>query len=105
MGTLYEDDGRSLAYTRRGYLRQTVRCTITPTGLSIDFAKPEGSFKPWWKSIAVTVHNWTGAGAALAKTTRVAVVNNNAAATATVTVPMQARAGTIAIDGRQARSS
>ncbi|MEG8024043.1 glycoside hydrolase family 31 protein [Sphingomonas aurantiaca] len=105
MGTLYEDDGRSLAYTRRGYFRQTVRCTITPTGLSIDFAKPEGSFKPWWKSIAVTVHNWAGAGAALAKTTRVAVVNNNAAATATVTVPMQARAGTIAIDGRQARSS
>ncbi|WP_267396679.1 MULTISPECIES: TIM-barrel domain-containing protein [unclassified Sphingomonas] len=59
-GTLYEDDGKSLAYTRRGYLRQTVRCSATPQGLMIEFDKREGDFRPWWQTIAITVHGWTG---------------------------------------------
>ena len=101
-GTLYEDDGRTLAYTRRGYFRQTVRCTITPTGLSIDFAKPEGSFKPWWKSIAVTVHNWTGSGTATVKGKRVAVMQDSATGSSTIAVPAQNAAGTIVVEGRQA---
>nr|WP_276318454.1 DUF5110 domain-containing protein [Sphingomonas sp. UV9] len=101
MGTLYEDDGRTLAYTRRGYFRQTVRCTITPTGLSIDFAKPEGGFKPWWKSITVTVHNWTGTGAATVRGKRVAAMQDGAAGSATIAVPAQNAAGTIVVEGRQ----
>ena len=60
-GTLYEDDGHSLAYTRRGYLRQAVRCALTPQGLSIDFAARDGNFAPWWTKIAITVHGWSRA--------------------------------------------
>ncbi|MDQ0839435.1 glycoside hydrolase family 31 protein [Sphingomonas faeni] len=98
-GTLYEDDGRTLAYTRRGYFRQTVRCTITPTGLSIDFAKPEGGFKPWWKSIAVTVHGWNGTGVARSKGKSVAVVQDKATATSTFVVPPARVASTLLLEG------
>jgi alpha-glucosidase len=88
-----------LAYTRRGYFRQTVRCTITPTGLSIDFAKPEGGFKPWWKSIAVTVHGWNGTGVARSKGKSVAVVQDKAAGTSTFVVPPARVASTLFLEG------
>ena len=26
----------------------------------LHFDEREGSFKPWWKQIAVTIHGWTG---------------------------------------------
>ena len=26
----------------------------------LHFDKREGSFRPWWKQIAVTVHGWSG---------------------------------------------
>jgi alpha-glucosidase len=41
-------------------LRQTIRCSITPKGLSLQFGPRTGSYKPWWTSIAVTVHGWKG---------------------------------------------
>jgi alpha-glucosidase len=101
MGTLYEDDGRTLAYTRRGYFRQTVRCTITSTGLSIDFAKPDGDFKPWWKSIAVTIHGWDGAGTARMKGKQTDVVHDTAAGTSTLVVPPMKIASVLFVEGRQ----
>ncbi|RYY13140.1 MAG: DUF5110 domain-containing protein, partial [Alphaproteobacteria bacterium] len=101
MGTLYEDDGRTLAYTRRGYFRQTVRCTITPTGLSIDFAKPEGDFKPWWKTIAITIHGWDGASTARVKGKQTEVVQDKAAGTSTLVVPATKIAGALLVEGRQ----
>ncbi|RZM37580.1 MAG: DUF5110 domain-containing protein, partial [Sphingomonas sp.] len=103
-GTLYEDDGRTLAYTRRGYFRQTVRCTMTPTGLSIDFAKPEGGFKPWWTSVAVTVHNWIGTGGATVKGKRVATTQDSASGTTSVTVPAQTGASAVVLTGSQAKT-
>ncbi len=59
-GELYDDDGHSMAFTRGGFFRQTVRCTVTPEGMSIDFAPAEGRYAPWWTAIAVTVHGWSG---------------------------------------------
>ena len=56
-GTIYFDDGHSMAFTTGGYLRQTIRCTSNaPGGLTIDFGPRDGRFQPWWKEIAVTVH-------------------------------------------------
>ncbi len=57
-GTLYFDDGHSLGYRRGDFLRQEVRCRVTPAGLAIDFGPREGGFRPWWREIAVTVHDW-----------------------------------------------
>ena len=56
-GQLYWDDGVSVRGTS---LRQTVRCTLGKDGIMLHFDKREGSFKPWWKQIAVTVHGWSG---------------------------------------------
>jgi len=56
-GTLYWDDGVSI---KGATLRQTVRCTLGKDGMMLHFDKRDGSFKPWWKQIAVTVHGWSG---------------------------------------------
>ena len=56
-GQLYWDDGESI---RGDSLRQTVRCTLGKDGIMLHFDKREGSFRPWWKQIAVTVHGWSG---------------------------------------------
>jgi alpha-glucosidase len=56
-GDIYWDDGVSV---RGASLRQTVRCTLGKDGLMLHFDKREGSFKPWWKQIAATVHGWSG---------------------------------------------
>lgn len=56
-GELYFDDGHSI---EGASLRQTIRCTVTAKGLTISFDQREGSYAPWWKEIAVTVHGWSG---------------------------------------------
>jgi alpha-glucosidase len=52
-GQIYLDDGVSV---RGPSLRQAISCTVTPTGVSLQFGPRAGSYRPWWKSIAVTVH-------------------------------------------------
>jgi alpha-glucosidase len=59
-GTIYADDGHSMAYTRQGYLRQQVRCTQTAAGMDIDFDSREGGYQPWWHQVTVRVHHWPG---------------------------------------------
>ena len=89
-GVLYADDGHSLAYTRDGFLRQTLRCSQSAEGLAIDFDKREGTFKPWWHQIEVTVHGWRGDASATLNGTPIRIVRNaTAPATATLTVTMR----------------
>jgi alpha-glucosidase len=52
-GELYFDDGISV---RGQHLRQIVECAVTPKGIRLRFGAREGSWRPWWKEIAVTVH-------------------------------------------------
>ncbi len=52
-GDLYLDDGVSV---RGRSLRQRVSCVATAGGISLRFEKRQGSYRPWWKSIAVTVY-------------------------------------------------
>ena len=52
-GEIYLDDG--IAF-REQSLRQKVSCTVTAKGVSLHFSAREGSYRPWWKSIAVKVH-------------------------------------------------
>ena len=96
-GTLYADDGHSMAYTRGGYLRQAVTCTVTPTGLEIAFARREGRFTPWWKQIAVTVHGWNGAARVKAGGRTVTAGAGTAPQSVTFTIPDQGSGGTITL--------
>jgi alpha-glucosidase len=52
-GEIYLDDGVSIGGPS---LRQQVTCTATASGVSLSFGKREGSYRPWWKQIAVVVH-------------------------------------------------
>jgi alpha-glucosidase len=59
-GTIYADDGHSMAYTQQAYLRQNVRCVESDAGMDLEFDVPQGRFQPWWHQILVRVHHWTG---------------------------------------------
>ena len=52
-GELYFDDGIHITGPS---LRQSISCTVTPAGVRLHFASRQGTWRPWWKSIAITVH-------------------------------------------------
>ncbi len=55
-GTLYTDDGHSMAYQKGVFLRQSFTCTSDVSGTTLHFGQREGGFLPFWSQIAVTVH-------------------------------------------------
>ena len=56
-GTLYLDDGHSMAFEKSDYLRQSVRCTVDDRAtIALTFEPREGRYRPWWKQIKVIVH-------------------------------------------------
>jgi alpha-glucosidase len=52
-GELYFDDGVSITGAS---LRQSISCTVTPAGVRLRFGPRQGKWRPWWKTISVTVH-------------------------------------------------
>jgi alpha-glucosidase len=64
-GDIYLDDGHSLEFRRGHFLRQQVRCFRDGSGvLRVEFQAREGDFRPWWRSIALVVHGWSGGASA-----------------------------------------
>lgn len=51
-GELYFDDGETIAGPN---LRQSIRCRTTASGLFVEFGPRQGTYRPWWSSIAITV--------------------------------------------------
>jgi len=54
-GEIYLDDGVTIGGRS---LRQEVRCSAGPTGIMLQFDPRVGSFAPWWREIAITIHGW-----------------------------------------------
>lgn len=52
-GELYFDDGVSV---NGPSLRQSIQCVETARGITLRFGQRQGSYRPWWKQIDVTVH-------------------------------------------------
>jgi alpha-glucosidase len=52
-GSLYFDDGVTIGGPS---MRQSLACTVTKNGVELRFGARQGSWQPWWKEIAVTVH-------------------------------------------------
>jgi alpha-glucosidase len=71
-GTIYADDGHSMAYTQQGYLREHVRCMESDAGVDLEFDAPEGGFQPWWHQVLVRVHHWRGGAQAVLDGERIA---------------------------------
>jgi alpha-glucosidase len=96
-GVLYADDGHTMDYTKDGYARQMVRCTATAEGVTVNFAKREGAYTPWWKAIRVVVHGWQGAAHATLGGHALAATVDAEAQTASLTIPDQPRAVSLAL--------
>lgn len=96
-GQLYADDGHSMAYRKQGFLRQSIRCTVTADGVRIDFAARDGQFQPWWNQLAVTVHGWIGAGHATAGRHRVEGMADSDAQALRFTIADQPAAASIEV--------
>ena len=97
-GDVYADDGHSMAFQHGGFLRQHVRCTVTPTGLRIDFDARTGRYPAWWKQIAITVHGWQGNATVAAGRRKLTPIPDAQAGTVTVTLADQPSAGAITLD-------
>jgi alpha-glucosidase len=52
-GEIYLDDGVSIEGPS---LRQAITCNASRRGIELHFGPREGSYQPWWTSIAVAVH-------------------------------------------------
>ncbi|MBY8829551.1 DUF5110 domain-containing protein [Hephaestia sp. CMS5P-6] len=100
-GTLYLDDGHSMAFERGDYLRQTVRCSTDANGnLIIDFGPRDGKYRPWWRQIALTVHDWRAAATVTGPDgRRVAKRAGAAAQTVAFTIPDTASAARFTVSG------
>lgn len=61
-GELYLDDGVTV---NGPSLRQSLQCSVTPKGVVLRFGARQGSYRPWWKQIAITVHGPQGARMAI----------------------------------------
>ena len=61
-GEVYADDGKSFAYRKGVFLRESFTCSVGANGaVTVEMSKREGSYKPWWKEVRVEVVGWTPA--------------------------------------------
>jgi alpha-glucosidase len=58
-GTLYQDDGTSMAYQHGEFLRMQFSCDQTASSIKLHIGPHEGTYKPWWKQLRVEVYGWT----------------------------------------------
>jgi len=64
-GSLYQDDGKTLAYKRGSFLRMEFACDVTPSSLTLHIGERQGSFLPWWDEMRVEVYGWDSTTASL----------------------------------------
>ena len=100
-GTLYADDGTSMAFKKGVFFRQAVRCSRGADGtLTLSFDAPQGSYTPWWKQIAVIVHGWSGEGAVSGGKRSIDASADQAAQTLSFTIPASSARGDLRIAKR-----
>jgi alpha-glucosidase len=57
-GSLYQDDGNTMAYTHGEFLRLNFSCEQSANSIKFQIGPHEGSYKPWWKELHVEVYGW-----------------------------------------------
>lgn len=57
-GSLYQDDGKSMAYQHGEFLRIDFSCAQMPNSVTVHISAHEGAYKAWWKELAVEVYGW-----------------------------------------------
>lgn len=59
-GTLYDDDGRTLAFRKDNYLRVDYRCSVRDGEMTVEAKNAHAGFEPWWRVVVVFVHDAAG---------------------------------------------
>jgi alpha-glucosidase len=57
-GSVYLDDGKSLAYQHGDFLRIEFSCSMSANGLSVHLGEHQGKFHPWWNQIHLEIYGW-----------------------------------------------
>jgi alpha-glucosidase len=57
-GSMYLDDGESLSYKKGGFLRIALNCSQSGEAAHLMIGKREGSYRPWWHQIEITLYDW-----------------------------------------------
>jgi len=60
-GSLYQDDGKTFAYTRGEFLRMSLTCQAAPHSLRVQIGALQGDYKPWWSTVQVQIVGATNA--------------------------------------------
>lgn len=55
-GSLYQDDGHTLAYQKGEILRVNYSCSASSSFISVTSTVEKNAYKPWWNSTALTVY-------------------------------------------------
>jgi alpha-glucosidase len=54
-GSIYHDDGNSFRYQQGEFFRQSFTCTADAGSVTVKLGNVEGSFAPWWETVAVAI--------------------------------------------------
>ena len=60
-GTVYLDDGKTMAYRRGEFLRMASSCEVSQPRLRVHIGAHEGSYPAWWHEVHVEVYGWESA--------------------------------------------
>jgi alpha-glucosidase len=55
-GSLYQDDGKTLAYKRGGFLRMQFSCESAGGTVKLRIGPHEGNYHPWWNELKVEIY-------------------------------------------------
>jgi alpha-glucosidase len=62
-GSLYQDDGKTMAYKRGEFLRMQFTCEAAANSIRVHIGSHEGSYRPWWTELRVEVYGQTSGAA------------------------------------------
>jgi alpha-glucosidase len=62
-GSLYLDDGISMAYAHGDYLRMNFTCEQTLEGVRVHIGEHTGTYQAWWKQLRLEVYGWSASNA------------------------------------------
>jgi alpha-glucosidase len=64
-GSLYLDDGKTMAYRQGAFLRMSFTCSESDGTLHIHIGQHQGTYPAWWKQIRAEVYGWNASSAVL----------------------------------------
>jgi alpha-glucosidase len=55
-GSLYQDDGKTMAYKRGEFLRMQFTCEASASSVKLHIGPHQGSYRPWWEELRVEIY-------------------------------------------------